>query len=506
MKPNRLTPVLLALVAFGCGGTSPQSSSNAGRTPSIHAEDSLNRQPVPWRDVVVTHFEAPGSGVFAGDSGAGGMDTWEIEVDAPGPVRFGVLDLPNCRFRLLSAKGLEVASSVSGEAVKTVTLSPGRYRVEIINQGTETAMARVGWHESGLGFFASVANAPWPKFHVNAQNTGQGIGKGAIGAQKWTFKMPGSTYSSCSIGADGTIYVSADKLYALKSDGSQKWAFAAPNGFNTSPTIASDGTVYVGGGDNSLYAINPSGTQKWAFQAGGEINSSPAIGSDGTIYFGSDDKNLYAIDSKGTLNWTFQTGDIIESSPAIGPDGTIYVGSDDNSLYAVNPNGSQKWLFPTMSGVGSSPAVGIDGTIYVGSDSVYAINPDGSQKWAYQTTYGVLSSPAIGRDGTVYAGLFASSSGSDLVALNPSDGSQKWSFSTGGINNGSPAIASDGTIFVTSLDKNLYAVNPNGTKKWSFPIGGSGSFDPSPAIGEDGTVYVGSVTASQTNGSFFAIK
>lgn len=508
MKLNRLSFLAFCLVAFGCGGTSPLSTQNTGHEPAIHPEDRLGDQPVLWRDVVVAHFESTQDGVFESDSGTAGVDTWEIDVAAPGPIGFGVLDLPNCRLRLLSMKGAEVASSVSGEAVKTVTLSPGRYRVEIINLGAETRMARVGWHESArpYGLYASIAQAPWPKFHVNAENTGLGTGKGATGAQKWAITLPGSTFSSCSIGADGVIYVSADKLYALNPNGSHKWSFGAPGGFTSSPAIGTDGTIYVGAGDSKLYALHPNGTQKWVFETGGEIDSSPAIGSDGTIYFGSDDKNLYAVDSKGTLKWYFQTGDMVQSSPAIGSDGTIYVGSDDNNLYAVNPNGSQKWSFPTLSAVSSSPAIDGDGTIYVGSDSVYAINPDGSQKWAYQTPTGVLSSPAIGRDGTIYAGLFYSSSGSDVVALNPSDGSQQWAFATGGINSGSPAIGGDGTIYVTSLDKNLYAINPNGKKKWSFAIGGGGSFDPSPAVGEDGTVYVGSVPASQTNGSFLAIK
>ena len=46
----------------------------------------------------------------------------------------------------------------------------------------------------------------------------------------------------------------------------------------------------------------------------------------------------------------------------------------------------------------------------------------------------------------------------------------KWSFTTGGvIMYSSPAIGSDGTIYVGS-DK-LYAINPNGTFKWSYTTG-----------------------------------
>jgi outer membrane protein assembly factor BamB len=37
---------------------------------------------------------------------------------------------------------------------------------------------------------------------------------------------------------------------------------------------------------------------------------------------------------------------------------------------------------------------------------------------------------------------------------------------------------------------NLYALNPDGSQKWSFTTGHD--VDSSPAIGTDGTIYVGS--------------
>jgi hypothetical protein len=63
----------------------------------------------------------------------------------------------------------------------------------------------------------------------------------------------------------------------------------------------------------------------------------------------------------------------------------------------------------------------------------------------------------------------------------------------------SPAIGSDGTIYVGSYDKNLYAINPDGSKKWAFNTGHY--VYSSPAIGSDGIIYVGS-----DDNNLYAIK
>ena len=63
----------------------------------------------------------------------------------------------------------------------------------------------------------------------------------------------------------------------------------------------------------------------------------------------------------------------------------------------------------------------------------------------------------------------------------------------------SPTIGFDGTVYVGSWDNKLYAINPDGTKKWEFET--EGNVDSSPTIGSDGTVYVG----SQDN-KLYAIK
>ncbi len=64
------------------------------------------------------------------------------------------------------------------------------------------------------------------------------------------------------------------------------------------------------------------------------------------------------------------------------------------------------------------------------------------------------------------------------------------------IEDSSPAIGSNGTIYVGSWDDNLYAINPDGTLKWSYAIGSN--IDSSPAKGSGGTIYVGSYYYSES--------
>jgi len=205
-----------------------------------------------------------------------------------------------------------------------------------------------------------------------------------------------------------------------------------------------------------------------------------------------------------TVKWTFPTGDKIYGSVSIGDGGTIYIGthgkcsSTKSRLYAIHPNGTEKWHWVPGHFIDSTPAVASDGTVYVGCRDrrLYALYPNGTEKWAFYAPIPwwlkcccckgfALTSPAIGKDGTIYIG----SNNHRLYAINP-DGTEKWSYWTRGAIRSSPAIAPDGTIYVGSHDRKLHAVNPDGTRKWRYQT--CGWIVSSPAIGADGTIYVGS--------------
>ncbi|MBI5253051.1 MAG: PQQ-binding-like beta-propeller repeat protein [Euryarchaeota archaeon] len=177
-------------------------------------------------------------------------------------------------------------------------------------------------------------------------------------------------------------------------------------------------------------------------------------------------------------------------------------------------DGTVKWTFETGAGIESSPTIALDGTIYIGShdNKLYALNPDGTLKWKFnagEPVYikewdvwkGIPSAPSIDKDGTIYfvaPPIY-------MFALNP-DGSEKWRYPvyTQAHIGASPVIAPDGTIYVSSEsyphahgkdDPNMefgarvYALNPNGTLKWRYDTNGS-CLANLIAIANDGTIYV----------------
>ena len=344
--------------------------------------------------------------------------------------------------------------------------------------------------------------------------------------QFWRYTTLGPVRSTPTVAADGTIYVGSDDghLYAINPDGSLKWKSVNIGQVKSSPAIGLNGVVYVGTNNDWVYgfakdAVDPSShAVLYSFPAFGAFESSPVIGAGGKVYVGSDDGIFYGLTPSLVKEWKFQIpAPISYGRPAIGPTGIIYVTSraDVNSrVYALNP--AQRELDPTGVdfprtnewafdiGDGSHYMPGIDlttGTIYSDrlNNKIVAITPGGAQDWVFDLGSDIDSTPVVGSDGTVYVGA----DNGKLYAINPQDrkngeifpvSGREWTFSQpSGTLRTIPAIAPDGTILVVSYDDILYAVNPDGTKKWTFPIPVDGS-EPtsSPTVDNEGVVYVGS--------------
>jgi large repetitive protein len=234
------------------------------------------------------------------------------------------------------------------------------------------------------------------------------------------------------------------------------------------------------------------GTVLWTYDLGSPATS-PALGTNGTVYIGTV-SGLYAVTNSGSAasnKWVFSVP--VHTPAAIGNDGTIYFGDDNASasFYALNPDGTQKWVLPLNPGNSvpfqSSPLVGYDGTLYfVARGALYAVAASGAKKWQYPVDEGFTGatlSPTSGSDGTVYVTSFYDRT---AYAVNP-DGTLKWSSSTlAEVMGESPAIALDGTIYVTA--GSLYAFNRDGTNLWTSA---TDAYHGSPVIAKDGTIYVG---------------
>jgi len=359
-------------------------------------------------------------------------------------------------------------------------------------------------------------DTPWPmKCHDNHHTGRSPYNSGHVnGATLWTFRC-GWVEGGPAIDSDGTIYFGdySGPFYALNPDGSVKWVFDDFERFSSitsTPAIGPDDTIYIGSWDDSMYALYPNATLKWKFKAFSTVAGSPAIADDGTVYFGTMDWptdqgcRIYAVNADGSEKWHYETGDVIISNPAIGDDGTVYIGSMDSYFYAMNSDGSLKWRFKTEDCIKGPPSIGDDGTVYIGSYDgyLYALYPeDGSLKWKCNVGYGSETNPSIGSDGTIYVG------GRELYAVNP-DGTLKWSFDLGSedyIFQSSPAISADGIIYVGThiggtSGGDIIAVNSDGTLRWRQRIC-TEWVDSSPCIGPDGTVYIG--TSDNDDEDFF---
>lgn len=307
---------------------------------------------------------------------------------------------------------------------------------------------------------------------------------------------------------------------AINPDSTIKWQTNMCAGDALGVAIGVDGTVYLAGvngsGNADFYALCPTnGTTIWHYPGTHDwVWNAPALGPDGTVYFG-DYSQVFAI-TNGSLKWAYPTNftglDTFKySSPVVGPDGTIYVNAlNYNRIYALNPDGSLKWSLSGLNtGELSSFAVSSDGIIYcLGATStnncyLVALNTNGTVKWqlAPPTNTFFYCTPEIGPDGTIYIEAVPNPSytyyyTNTLFALTP-NGTIKWIFplfeSGGTFYHGSTcAIASDGEIYATTTAGTIYSLAPNGTMNWSYqtPINGLTA----PIIGPDGTVYVTSYT------------
>ena len=120
----------------------------------------------------------------------------------------------------------------------------------------------------------------------------------------------------------------------------------------------------------------------------------------------------------------------------------------------------------------------------------------GHVKWRFMADdLYIQGRPAVGADGTVYAiGVKG-----HLYALTP-EGGVKWIFRIANANALQPvSVGTDGTIYFASV-ASVYAVNSDGTLKWTFTDPGFAPVFAGPTVGPDGNIYGASTDFSRPGG------
>jgi hypothetical protein len=319
------------------------------------------------------------------------------------------------------------------------------------------------------------------------------------GALRWSFDF-GSSTGVIGYGANpkGGMYalVWSGTLTCLAMNGTRLWAKEVPGladgWLNTEVVVEqalaidSSGDAFVADGNGKVWSFAPTGRLNWACQLGDGSTGAPGVAPNGSVYvstFGEQHSSpaggsLYGVSSTGRIDWAHY-GCVIYSVPSFGLDGTAYFGGG-GGITAFDSAGNFKWCYGNgdfvVGGHNGSvieslqPTIGSDGTIYYFStDGFRALTPTGKLKWFYPYTPTASSDlfllmPAVGPDGTIY---FADR---NLYALNP-DGTLKWSKSYADwLIAMCPLIGPDGTLYLTSQGQTgpqaIYAIAPDGTLLW----------------------------------------
>ncbi len=295
----------------------------------------------------------------------------------------------------------------------------------------------------------------------NVQDTGVGLGSGAISEERWQLTDAIAWGSSEVVGPNNAVYFAANTtLYAVDgTTGNQLWSWQSSSAIG-SPVLGPDGSLFFESGA-SLYSLDSStGSQNWSSNLSLSGNGTPALGSSDTVYVASGGGLVLAVNGMtGTSIWT-QTisGQTFSSAPVVGPGGTIYVLSESGNLYALTQStGSVNRSYSTPAASNGGLAIGPVGLIYctdLSRDVIAVTMSTGVKAWQEEAGNAIYGAPAVA-NGSVYVG-----DGSGTVfAYNESTGAAQWSTTVGGSIESSIAVDSAGNVYAGSSNDSLYSFN-----------------------------------------------
>jgi len=241
----------------------------------------------------------------------------------------------------------------------------------------------------------------------------------------------------------------------------------------------------------SPYKGPQSATVIWFLDLAYGIYSGPVIGEDKNLYFGSyfySADNFYCYSNDGDFIWDYSSGRSLPPASGILIDSsnTIYFGSSDKYFYAINADGSLKWEYQTEHFFGPTLMnIDLQGNLYSTNNSgqLFSFNSSGNLNWSvtYESGFNQRS-PVLSTDGNT---IYIAGKDSNLFALNL-NGSLKWTFKCSKIQTAPIVDSYDNIYFIDQYS--LFSIYPNSEIRWEFSDFQFGSYS-IPAINYDGNIY-----------------
>lgn len=206
----------------------------------------------------------------------------------------------------------------------------------------------------------------------------------------WERSLGGISYTSPSVGHDGTVYVESDKTVVAVADhgssSSVRWRYTAKDTLETSTAVGPDGTVIVGTNADDEIALHPDGSVAWRYLKGDYSYSSPVVHL-GKAYFGDHLGYLDVADASSgaplrrylgipKAQGTSSAGTGVWTSPLVDARGDVFFGTAAGHIYSYGPDGRRLWDLDAGSVVDSYPSLTADGTLIIGASSgtVFALS------------------------------------------------------------------------------------------------------------------------------------
>lgn len=261
---------------------------------------------------------------------------------------------------------------------------------------------------------------------------------------------------------------------------------------------------YFGYWNGSLISIDASGNFRWGEGGGGFPNGGFSFAADGRVISGFGGLSVLQYDeSFGTVYpcWRANAG-----TPWILPDDRIaFTGTFEGrpAILCCADNGALIWKHLPLGRIVTRLAMGGSGQLYYGwtdnsSDYISCLSTEGSLLWSYELSgaqFNTLGDPlSMALNNLDSPELLYARADDRLLAVN-GNGEFQWEFVFGSppasTYSSGVSVQPDGAAVFDDWSGNMRAINPDGSSKWIYNIGGS-LYSGDQAVAPDGSVAFGS--------------